>query len=143
MTTVTPPWAYALQLPHDPHAPGIARKTLRAVLHSHGLTRLTDTAELLASELVTNAYQHSRGPYGLRVRPIGPDRLRLAVWDSDPAIPVPFGPPPTSEDAEYGRGLQLVRLCAASWGAYVLGSGGKVLWAECEEKGDCQWGDLL
>ncbi|MEV6796196.1 ATP-binding protein [Streptomyces sp. NPDC051320] len=142
MTTVAPSWAYALQLPHDPHAPGIARKTLRAVLHSHGLDQLVDTAELLASELVTNAYRHSRGPYGLRLRAMDADRIRLAVWDGNPAIPAPFGPPP-GEDAECGRGLHLVRLCAASWGAYVLAGGGKVLWAECEEKRDCQWGGLL
>ncbi|WP_328537990.1 ATP-binding protein [Streptomyces sp. NBC_00344] len=138
MTTVAPPWAYTLQLPHDPRAPGIARKTLREVLRSHGMAQLTDTTELLTSELVTNAYRHSRGSYGLRLRAMGADRVRLAVWDSNPTVPAPFGPPPGG-NAEYGRGLFLVRMCAERWGAYVLGGGGKVLWAECAEKSDCPW----
>lgn len=138
MATVAPPWAYTLQLPHDPHAPGIARKTLRAVLRSHGMSQLADTTELVTSELVTNAYRHSRGSYGLRLRAMDADRVRLAVWDSNPVIPAPFGSPPDGE-AECGRGLYLVRMCAVSWGAYVLGGGGKVLWAECAGADDSQW----
>ncbi|WP_274560177.1 ATP-binding protein [Streptomyces spiramyceticus] len=139
MATVTPAWTYTLQLPHDPRAPGIARSTLRAVLRTHGMTRLTDTAELLASELVTNAHLHSTGPYALRLRATDPGRLRLGVWDSNPDIPAPFegalgGPP--EDGAEGGRGLHLVQLCADSWGAYPIatglpGQGGKLLWVEC------------
>ncbi|GAA3792509.1 hypothetical protein ACFS5L_12200 [Streptomyces phyllanthi] len=52
----TPAWSYALHLPHDPRAPRVARMTLRAVLPAYGISELLDTAELLASELVTNAY---------------------------------------------------------------------------------------
>ncbi|CAM5725948.1 Beta-galactosidase [Streptomyces alboniger] len=60
--TVSPPWAYTLHLPHDPHAPGIARATLRTVLDAHGLSSLAPTAERLASELLTNAHVHTAGP---------------------------------------------------------------------------------
>lgn len=84
MTTVSPPWAYTLQLPHDPRAPGIARSTLRAVLRAHRMAELTDTAELLASELVTNAHRYSQGPCDLRLRAPEPHRLRLGVWDANP-----------------------------------------------------------
>ncbi|MFD7815870.1 ATP-binding protein [Streptomyces sp. NPDC059785] len=61
MVTVSPPYTrtYALHLPHDPRAPRVARMTLRAVLPAYGLTELLDTAELLASELTTNAYRHT------------------------------------------------------------------------------------
>ncbi|MFI1409823.1 ATP-binding protein [Streptomyces sp. NPDC020707] len=138
MATVSPPWAYTLQLPHDPRAPGIARATLRTVLAAHDLAGLTPTAELLASELLTNAHLHTRGPYALRVRSAEPDRLRIAVWDSDSEIPPEFagrgGPRgATPHTAENGRGLHLVQACADNWGAHVLGSarGGKLLWAEC------------
>ncbi|MFI1208753.1 ATP-binding protein [Streptomyces sp. NPDC020802] len=139
MATVSPPWAYTLQLPHDPRAPGIARATLRTVLAAHGLTGLTPTAELLASELLTNAHLHTQGPYALRIRSAEPDRLRIAVWDSGSEIPPGFGAPgpgpaPAGPDtAENGRGLHLVRACADRWGAHVLGDvrGGKLLWAEC------------
>ncbi|MFK4065666.1 ATP-binding protein [Streptomyces sp. NPDC029674] len=133
--TVSPPWAYTLQLPHDPRAPGIARATLRAVLQTYGLGELTPTAELLAGELLTNAHCHTEGPYALRLRSSSPEGVRVAVWDSDPRIPPGFGetercqPPGT---AESGRGLHLVRACADSWGAYPVGTGraGKLLWAE-------------
>ncbi|GCB48011.1 ATP-binding protein [Streptomyces sp. NL15-2K] len=142
MATVSPPWAYTLHLPHDPHAPGIGRATLRTVLAAHGLAELTPTAELLASELLVNAHRHTAGPYALRLRAMEPGRLRVAVWDTDPRVPPGFGAdgasvavPPT--DAEGGRGLHLVRACADSWGASVLremgaAKGGKLLWAECQ-----------
>lgn len=147
MATVAPPWAYTLQLPHDPRAPGIARCTLRAVLRSHGMAQLTDTAELLASELVTNAHLHSSGPYALRLSAADADRLRVGVWDTNPDIPAPFGdalPGPGGDSlAESGRGLELVRLCADGWGSYLLGSGpagrgGKLLWVECERDPDAR-----
>ncbi|MFI6491508.1 ATP-binding protein [Streptomyces sp. NPDC050564] len=139
MATVSPPWSYTLQLPHDPRAPGIARATLRTVLAAHGLTELAPTAELLASELLTNAHLHTRGPYALRLLSVEPDRVRIAVWDTDPRVPPGFGEAPpraAPADAEHGRGLPLVRACADSWGASVLrelgaSKGGKLLWAEC------------
>jgi anti-sigma regulatory factor (Ser/Thr protein kinase) len=138
MATVSPPWAYTLQLPHDPRAPGIARATLRTVLAAHDLTALTPTAELLASELLTNAHLHTRGPYALRIRAAEPGRLRVAVWDSDPSVPPGFGDvrPQAVDTAEHGRGLHLVRACADTWGAYALSAarGGKLLWAECGQE---------
>ncbi|MFF6999444.1 ATP-binding protein [Streptomyces sp. NPDC008313] len=146
MATVSPSWAYTLQLPHDPRAPGIARATLRTVLAAHGLAGLAPTAELLASELLTNAHLHTKGPYALRLRAVGEDRLRVAVWDSDPRVPDGYGAVPARarEEDERGRGLHLVRVCADAWGAHVFeGSrgdggvvgGGKLLWAECQ-RGD-------
>ncbi|MEU8709359.1 ATP-binding protein [Streptomyces sp. NPDC048565] len=139
MATVMPPWAYTLQLPQDPRGPGIARATLRTVLLVHGMRDLIDTAELLASELVTNAYRHSSGSYSLRLRGAGRNRVRVGVWDSNPEIPAPFAGGAPAEPcalAERGRGLHLVRECAESWGAYPIrgglpGQGGKVLWVEC------------
>jgi anti-sigma regulatory factor (Ser/Thr protein kinase) len=135
MATVSPSWAYTLRLPRDPRAPGVARATLRTVLAAHDLTALTPTAELLASELLTNAHLHTQGPYALRIRSAEPSRLRIAVWDSDPQVPAGFGDvrPQAVGSAEGGRGLQLVRACADACGARALGAGrgGKLLWAEC------------
>lgn len=142
MATVSPPWAYTLQLPHDPRAPGIARSTTRAVLRTHGMAEPTDTAELLASELVTNAHLYSDGPCMLRLRAMEYARLRVSVWDTNPDIPAPFrGGTPARASAgldECGRGLHLVCLCADNWGAYQLGDAasgraGKLLWVECEQ----------
>lgn len=140
MATVPPSWNYTLHLPRDPRAPGVARATLRSVLAAHELTRLTPTAELLASELLTNAHLHTSGPYALRIRSTAPDRLTVAVWDTDPRVPsafqesAPSAAPP--EDDEHGRGLHLVRACADALGVSVLrelgaSKGGKLLWTEC------------
>ncbi|MEK8144533.1 ATP-binding protein [Streptomyces sp. M10(2022)] len=68
--------------------------TLRAVLDGHGLGELTDTAELLVCELVTNAYRYSDGHATLRLRRMEGKRLRIGVWDTNPVIPAPFDRPP-------------------------------------------------
>ncbi|MFI0242726.1 ATP-binding protein [Streptomyces sp. NPDC016845] len=134
------PGTYTFQLPHDPRAPGIARAALRSVLKAHGRTELIDAAELLASELLTNAHRHTTGSYALRIGPGAMDahRVRVAVWDGDPKIPLGFGRCAPSADltAERGRGLFLVRAYAEDWGAYTFpeGAGGKLLWAECGER---------
>ncbi|MFI9629074.1 ATP-binding protein [Streptomyces sp. NPDC052042] len=123
--TVSPPWAYTLQLPRDPRAPGVARATLRTALRVHGMPELVENVELLASELVTNAYLHSEGPYSLRLREAGRGRVRLGVRDTSPHIPAPFrrGVTPPAESAGRGRGLYLVTLYAESWGAVPLCAG--------------------
>jgi anti-sigma regulatory factor (Ser/Thr protein kinase) len=137
-----PTWAYALHLPHDARAARIARATLRTVLSEHHLTQLQDTAELLTSELVTNAYRHSVGPATLRLRGLSRGRLRVSVWDTNPYIPPPFDkrptplrPVPAGAEADGGRGLFLVCHYADTWGGYPLGDdlfgqGGKLLWCE-------------
>ncbi|UNO40493.1 ATP-binding protein [Streptomyces sp. MST-110588] len=151
MATVSPsqPWAYTLQLPRDAGAPKIARAVARETLRHYGMGELIETAELLVSELVTNAYLHSDGPSSLRIRRMEADRLRISVWDTNPVIPPPFAGPAQSEltvglfgapsttapYAEGGRGLLLVRLCAVNWGGYPLAEGlfgmaGKLLWVE-------------
>ncbi|QNE77423.1 ATP-binding protein [Streptomyces finlayi] len=152
MDTVSPqtPWSYVLQLPHDPRAPRVARTILRAVLELHGPTELRDTAELLACELVTNAYRHSGGQSTLRLRHTEDGGLRVSVWDTNPLIPAPFDRPPgaltllsalspAADTAEGGRGLLLVQECADNWGGYPLGDdlfgrSGKLLWFELTPK---------
>ncbi|MEU6001464.1 ATP-binding protein [Streptomyces sp. NPDC047197] len=152
MVTVAPPqgWSYALHLPHDPRAPRVARMTLRAALSGHGMLELLDVAELLTSEMVTNAYRHTKGPASLRLRSVRDGRLRVGVWDTSPYIPAPFdkppgafgAPAPVSTDSDSGRGLFLVRQCADSWGGWPLGdqlfgSAGKLLWFEVEVPAGC------
>ncbi|MEU9877247.1 ATP-binding protein [Streptomyces phaeochromogenes] len=144
MVTVVPPdtWTYALRLPHDPRAARVARMTVRAALNGHGMAEVLDAVELLTSELVTNAYRHTRGPASLRLTAVGDGRLRVGVWDSSPHIPAPFDKPPGERvppapaGAEGGRGLFLVQQCASSWGGWPLGGdllgrgAGKLLWFE-------------
>ncbi|WP_051753975.1 ATP-binding protein [Streptomyces achromogenes] len=135
-------WVYALRLPHDPRAARVARMTVRAVLSGHGRGEVLEPVELLTSELVTNAYRHTRGSASLRITALADGRLRVGVWDSHPCIPAPFGEPPRDRvssppaDAECGRGLGLVPHYADAWGGWPLGDGppergaGKLLWCE-------------
>ncbi|KUN80204.1 ATP-binding protein [Streptomyces griseoruber] len=140
MPTVTPPWTYSLQLPHDPRSPGIARATLRTILSARLLAELTPTAELLAAELLANAHLHTSGPYALRLRSAESGGVRVGVWDTDPHVPSGFvlaeglsTVVPPDLGGENGRGLHLLRAYADTWGVTELGgSGGKVLWAECQ-----------
>ncbi|MFS8202691.1 ATP-binding protein [Streptomyces sp. CWNU-52B] len=147
MVTVAPPdtCTYALRLPHDPRAARVARMTVRAALQGHGMAEIVDVVELLTSEMVTNAYLHTRGPASLRLSALGGGRLRVGVWDSSPHIPAPFDEPPGVQavppapvSAEGGRGLFLVRQCASSWGGWSLGhdllgrGAGKLLWFEVD-----------
>ncbi|WP_217208259.1 ATP-binding protein [Streptomyces sp. AC550_RSS872] len=126
------PWEYWLYLPNDPRAVTISRRTLRLILTMHGLIGLVDVAELLATELVSNAVRHTKGPAALRVR-WSAGALRIGAWDADPEPPEPPGPLEEVPDAEDGRGLALVRACADLWGWQPLtrnGDRGKYVWCE-------------
>ncbi|PSM38292.1 ATP-binding protein [Streptomyces dioscori] len=122
-------WEYGINLPHNPLAVGVARGALRLMLRAHGLGELGGTAELLASELVTNAYVHAPGPSCLRVKR-SEKWLRLSVWDTS-GEPPRVGAP--AAGAEGGRGLGIVAELADQWGHYPMGvsrAGGKLVWCE-------------
>ncbi|RZB17683.1 ATP-binding protein [Streptomyces sp. F001] len=124
-------WEYSLYIPNDLRAVTVSRRTLRLILTMHGLIRLVDVAELLATELVSNAVRHTKGPAALRVR-WSAGVLRIGAWDADPRSPEPprFD---QAADLEEGRGLALVRACADVWGWQPLareGNRGKYVWCE-------------
>lgn len=121
-------WEYGLQLPNDPRVAGIARHTVRIVLNEHGLPRLAEEAQLLTSELVTNALCYSDGAVFVRMRWNG-ESLRVCVWDTNPELPTAGTPGP--HDLR-GRGLFLVRRLSSRWGQYDFADkgGGKAVWFE-------------
>lgn len=81
-------------------------------------------AQLLTSELVTNALQHGSGDVRLSFDCVG-GVLRVRVTDDSPRQPVLD----RSLRGERGRGLLLVESMAMSWGfAPDLSSGGKTVW---------------
>ena len=126
------PWEYSLYIPNDPRAVTICRRTLRLILTMHGLIRLVDVAELLATELVANAVCHTKGPAALRVR-WSAGVLRIGAWDADPEPPEPPGKLEQLGEVEEGRGLALVRACSDLWGWQPLsrfGNRGKYVWCE-------------
>ena len=124
------PWSYTLHIPNDPRAVAVCRHTLRLVLTVHGLPHLASTAELLGTELVTNAVTHTKGPVAIRLCWSG-SALRLGAWDTDPTPPSPRPAAVDSEaEADNGRGLTLVRACSDDWGWHQLTYAGKYVWCE-------------
>jgi anti-sigma regulatory factor (Ser/Thr protein kinase) len=88
---------------------------------------LVETAELLVSELVTNAIRASGGLPDPVIRLwLVSDRSNLVirVWDGSRGLPVCQDADP---DSECGRGLLLVEALSKDWGVYRRGHG-KVVW---------------
>ncbi|MET9449279.1 ATP-binding protein [Streptomyces cinerochromogenes] len=126
-------WDYTLHIPNDLRAVTVSRGTLRLILTLHGLAGLADTAELLATELVSNAVQHTKGPAALRVRRTPEGVVWIGAWDTDPAPPDPPRPLDQVAELEGGRGLGLVKACADYWGwqpSARFGDRGKYVWCE-------------
>jgi hypothetical protein len=114
--------------PTDPDALRNARIALREALHSWSLEALSDTAELLACELATNALVHTDGSATLTARPVlhSGRGLRLAVSDTSTASPRRRAAP---ERATSGRGIMLIEELATAWGVEPRGNG-KTVWCE-------------
>ncbi|MFD4795013.1 ATP-binding protein [Streptomyces anulatus] len=92
--------------------PGRLRRIARAGLEKWA-PHLTDTALLLLSELVTNAFQHGHGSaVGIRLY-LGTRHFVIEVRGGSSTGPISREPDP---DAEHGRGLILVDSLADAWG---------------------------
>ncbi|GAA4321090.1 ATP-binding protein [Streptomyces venetus] len=103
-----------------------ARKALRDLLGQWGKHGQSDVAELLTSELVTNAIVHTDHDAVLTAT-VGPRGLRVEVRDfvaRRPRLRVPV-----ADDGTNGRGLFLVQSLADSWGVRAHGVG-KAVWFE-------------
>ena len=120
-----------LELGALPGAVPCARLHTRQVLWEWSLTKLTESVELVVSELVTNAVAASESI--ARVFPVrlwlvaGRAQVMTLVWDANPR------PPARAEinyEAECGRGLLLVEAISERWDWYFPErTGGKVVWA--------------
>ncbi|MEV6617119.1 SpoIIE family protein phosphatase [Streptomyces sp. NPDC051051] len=115
--------AYWFLEPEDA-APGRARRLARRALARWGMEEMTDSVELLVSEVVTNAVRYATRPVSLRL--LRTDVLRCEVGDDVPQLPRLRQARATDEG---GRGLYLVNRLARRWGATRL-STGKVVWFE-------------
>lgn len=71
-------------------------------------------AELLVSEVVTNAVRHGAGEVALRLH-FAPPSLVVAVTDAGERMPVVSTTPPGA-DRSSGRGLFIVDAVADAWG---------------------------
>lgn len=117
-----------LVLEADERAPGVARRFVGEQFQQWGLGDAY-TAQLIASELVTNALLHGQGPIVVRVLRDERDGMPvLEVWDGGDGLPVVR---PESDTAINGRGLLMVAGLAEEWGTRPLLMKGKITWAKC------------
>lgn len=105
-----------------------ARQFLRDWLRSVELAGMSEEAELLASEVVTNALIHGDSDVDIHVRRY-PGRVRVEVRDSDPHLALPAALGLAEDEAEGGRGLVIVSAMASAWGNSPSGRG-KTVWFE-------------
>ena len=134
-----------IELPALPSSARSARLHTKRVLEGWQLESLAETAELLASEIITNAVRasipivHEQGETEQAPRAqllrfwLTSDRrsVLIQVWDGDHHHPArqDVGP-----DAETGRGLLLIEALSTQWGFYVPDGGdGKIVWALCAQ----------
>jgi anti-sigma regulatory factor (Ser/Thr protein kinase) len=126
-----------------------ARELVRKRLSEYGLQDLVDIAELLVSELATNAVVHAGGRYRLTLS-LGVGILRCEVADERRHLPRPPHRQAESDanpdfDSENGRGLFLVDALAHRWGSRLVEEG-KEVWFELQldasdSKGDAAEAD--
>jgi len=143
----------ALRLPAVPWAAAVSRRYLRQLLRGWQLGAVTETAQLMASELVANAVTAARAPEGgalLDERQPQSQPIELGVRRTEDSVIIevadPNPEPPVLRQAdamdEGGRGLSIVEVLGSSWGYYPSAAGGKVVWCEIAAAGPCSAGLL-
>lgn len=118
-----------LLLPPHPSSVGKARRAVTSMLTQAGRPRLAESAELLVSEVITNALVHAGTAIGMSAS-LGDVGLRIEVSDGSPAMPVNRG---YTTLAATGRGLNLVMHLADRWGVEKV-VGGKKIWFELDDQ---------
>ena len=114
-----------------PGAVPCARLHTRQLMWEWRLTGLSESVELLVSELVTNgvaASQSLERTFPVRLWLLSDKaRVLILVWDASPQAAVRIQ---ANEEAESGRGLLLVEAISDQWDWYPTHDiGGKVVWA--------------
>ena len=107
----------AIVMLSTPESVGMVRGQVRAALEFAGLKAYVDDAELIASELVSNAVRHGSSSREDKVtvaliRVANTSGVAIIVVDSSPDPPVMRE---FTLDEEGGRGMRIVDALAASW----------------------------
>ncbi len=106
----------------DESAPIVARQLVAKLCQAWDHAELCPIAELLISELVTNAIRHAGTDIEVTAA-IGEHFLHLHVRDRTKQLPVLSGSP----QAHHGRGLKLIDRLSNGWGT-TLAPYGKTVW---------------
>lgn len=126
VTRGAPGNAVIIELHANLEAPSIARRYVAA--HAAALSHdLVDDAELLVSELVTNAVLHGLPTITLMLN-LDPPGIGVGVHDASDQLPTRPGAVPGVDDVG-GRGLLIVAALASAWGVEKAEDGpGKTVW---------------
>ncbi|MFB7496785.1 ATP-binding protein [Streptomyces sp. NPDC056161] len=120
-------------LPREAASVPQARRLVRRTLTGWDLPDLVDPAELIVSELASNAVRHARhGTFRLTIRRRGAGSVRLEVIDKCQSPPVRKT---AGADDDNGRGLALVEALSRRWGTEPL-PWGKRVWADVDPDDD-------
>jgi anti-sigma regulatory factor (Ser/Thr protein kinase) len=111
----------------DPAAASAARRLVARALDGGCERSVSDTAQLIASELATNAIRHARSEFRLTVRR---DRYRVRLEVSDRSVARPVARTPSLGDTS-GWGLRIIDVLAAGWGVDAEPAG-KTVWVELD-----------
>jgi anti-sigma regulatory factor (Ser/Thr protein kinase) len=104
-----------------------ARLHTRLVLGEWGISSaLAEDAELVASELVSNAIMHGGGRFVRLLLRSDRSDVAILVWDESFVQPMPVED--HDIDSPNGRGLMIIEALSERWGCYRNGDG-KYVWA--------------
>jgi anti-sigma regulatory factor (Ser/Thr protein kinase) len=113
-----------VELPVEASSAAAARHIVAELLAAWQLPQFSDDLQLIASELVTNAYQHTPYADSFELELIGRrGSVRVSIADGSTIKPVIKELDPSSPT---GRGLQLVRALSSRWGAEEHAGGKRV-----------------
>ncbi|MFJ6740243.1 ATP-binding protein [Streptomyces sp. NPDC091279] len=118
---------YTETLPCEARSAKRARRLVRTALAAWALDHLAEPGELVVTELVANASQHTRCRYiHVTVTRPSDDLVRIGVVDKSHTVPEPRNP---DHHEVRGRGLALIAALTHRWGTDLLPWGKKV-WGE-------------
>ncbi|MCX4826059.1 ATP-binding protein [Streptomyces sp. NBC_01142] len=113
-------------LSKDARRVGAMRRLAKARLSYCGLSGLKDTVALIVSELVTNAITHSGGTHVTFTMQLQDEALYVLVKSNVPGNP---SVQKADDDAEHGRGLELVEWCTVTHGGtWGISDSGATVW---------------
>ncbi|MCW2621452.1 MAG: putative protein kinase/phosphatase [Frankiales bacterium] len=135
-TSGSAPRRLARRMPPTPASVPLSRAFARQLLQAWEVPdELAERAELIVSELVTNAARHSEDALEVALEHRG-GCVRLEVGETSHRMPLDL-PTHVAHDATSGRGLLLVDAVASRWGVESEGLS-KLVWAELDLPGPAQ-----
>jgi anti-sigma regulatory factor (Ser/Thr protein kinase) len=120
-------WRASADIPATVRGPSAARHMVGALMRGWELGGLCDDAELVVSELVTNAVVHAPGTDSFELELTRhPDHVTISLADGSAIRPVIEA---LDADRPRGRGMLIVSSLAADWGSEEQ-AGGKRVWVD-------------